>query len=95
MFVRDFLHACLYISLAEQTMISCCGVLGSMLQTYYLNLCRSTYAHVSVCVCKYTYLNQVGGTNNLLAAVVDSDLDIHVVHLGTMGVYGYGSSGGV
>jgi len=37
----------------------------------------------------------VGGTNNLLAAVVDSDLDIHVVHLGTMGVYGYGSSGGV
>jgi len=43
---------------------------------------------------RYTVDNNVGGTNNLLAAVVDSDLDIHVVHLGTMGVYGYGSSGG-
>jgi UDP-sulfoquinovose synthase len=26
--------------------------------------------------------------------IVESDLDIHVVHLGTMGVYGYGTSGG-
>lgn len=43
---------------------------------------------------RYTVDNNVGGTNNLLAAVVDSDLDIHVVHLGTMGVYGYGTSGG-
>jgi len=43
---------------------------------------------------RYTVDNNVGGTNNLLAAVVESDLDIHVVHLGTMGVYGYGTSGG-
>lgn len=43
---------------------------------------------------RYTVDNNVGGTNNLLAAVVDSELDIHVVHLGTMGVYGYGTSGG-
>ena len=43
---------------------------------------------------RYTVDNNVGGTNNLLAAVVDSELDIHVVHLGTMGVYGYGNSGG-
>jgi UDP-sulfoquinovose synthase len=34
---------------------------------------------------RYTVDNNVGGTNNLLAAIVDSDLDIHVVHLGTMG----------
>ena len=32
-------------------------------------------------------------TNNLLAAIVESGLDIHVVHLGTMGVYGYGDNG--
>jgi UDP-sulfoquinovose synthase len=43
---------------------------------------------------RYTVDNNVGGTNNLLAAVVESDLDIHVVHLGTMGVYGYGTSAG-
>jgi len=32
-------------------------------------------------------------TNNLLAAVVESGLDSHIVHLGTMGVYGYGTAG--
>jgi len=43
---------------------------------------------------RYTVDNNVSGSNNLCCAVIDSDLDIHIVHLGTMGVYGYGSSGG-
>lgn len=43
---------------------------------------------------RYTVNNNVGGTHNVLAAIVESGLDIHVVHLGTMGVYGYGTSGG-
>lgn len=43
---------------------------------------------------RYTIDNNVGGTHNLLCAIVESGLDIHVVHLGTMGVYGYGTSGG-
>jgi UDP-sulfoquinovose synthase len=43
---------------------------------------------------RYTIDNNVSGTHNLLAAIVESELDIHVVHLGTMGVYGYGTSGG-
>lgn len=43
---------------------------------------------------RYTVDNNVSGTHNLLAAVVESGLDVHVVHLGTMGVYGYGTSGG-
>lgn len=43
---------------------------------------------------RYTVDNNVGGTHNLLAAIVESGLDVHVVHLGTMGVYGYGTSGG-
>jgi UDP-sulfoquinovose synthase len=37
--------------------------------------------------------NNLGGTHNLMCAVVESEQDIHVVHLGTMGVYGYGTSG--
>lgn len=41
----------------------------------------------------YTVNNNVNATNNVLAAVVESGLDIHVVHLGTMGVYGYGTAG--
>jgi len=42
---------------------------------------------------RYTVNNNVNATNNLLAAVVESGLDIHIVHLGTMGVYGYGTAG--
>ncbi len=42
---------------------------------------------------RYTVENNISATNNLLSAIVDSGRDIHVVHLGTMGVYGYGSSG--
>lgn len=42
---------------------------------------------------RYTVDNNLNATNNLLAAVVESGLDIHVVHLGTMGVYGYGTAG--
>lgn len=43
---------------------------------------------------RYTIDNNVQGTHNLLCAIVESGIDIHVVHLGTMGVYGYGTSGG-
>ena len=43
---------------------------------------------------RYTIDNNVSGTHNLLCAIVESEVDIHVVHLGTMGVYGYGTSGG-
>lgn len=42
---------------------------------------------------RYTVDNNLNATNNILAAIVDSGLDIHVVHLGTMGVYGYGTAG--
>jgi UDP-sulfoquinovose synthase len=41
----------------------------------------------------YTVNNNVGATHNLLAALVESGVDAHVVHLGTMGVYGYSSVG--
>jgi UDP-sulfoquinovose synthase len=41
---------------------------------------------------RYTVNNNVNATNNLLAAIVESKLDIHVVHLGTIGVYGYATT---
>ncbi|KAL3912002.1 MAG: hypothetical protein SGILL_007061, partial [Bacillariaceae sp.] len=43
---------------------------------------------------RYTVDNNVGGSNNLCCAVIDAEVDAHIVHLGTMGVYGYGTSGG-
>jgi len=36
--------------------------------------------------------NTLNATHNLLAAIVESRQDIHVVHLGTMGVYGDGTA---
>ena len=42
---------------------------------------------------RYTVDNNVSGTHNVLCAIVESGLDVAVVHLGTMGVYGYGWSG--
>ncbi|HLI66729.1 MAG TPA: NAD-dependent epimerase/dehydratase family protein [Caulobacteraceae bacterium] len=43
---------------------------------------------------RYTVQNNVCATHDLLAAVVESGRDIHVAHLGTMGVYGYGATAG-
>ena len=42
---------------------------------------------------RYTVDNNVRGTHNVLVAISQSGLDIALVHLGTMGVYGYGWSG--
>ena len=40
----------------------------------------------------YTVNNNINSTNNILCAIVESQLDIHLVHLGTMGVYGYSTA---
>ncbi|MDE0672381.1 MAG: NAD-dependent epimerase/dehydratase family protein [Caldilineaceae bacterium SB0662_bin_9] len=42
---------------------------------------------------RYTIDNNINATHNLLCGIVETGLDIHVVHLGTMGVYGYGTAG--
>ena len=42
---------------------------------------------------RYTVNNNLNATNNLLVAIVEAGVDTHVVHLGTMGVYGYGAAG--
>lgn len=42
---------------------------------------------------RYTVERNLRATHNILCAIVESGLDVHVVHLGTMGVYGYTSGG--
>jgi UDP-sulfoquinovose synthase len=42
---------------------------------------------------RYTVDNNVRATHNLLTALVATGVDAAIVHLGTMGVYGYGWSG--
>ena len=40
----------------------------------------------------FTIDNNVNATHNVLAAITETGIDAHVVHLGTMGVYGYDES---
>jgi len=42
---------------------------------------------------RYTVNNNINGTHNVLCAIVESGLDVHLIHLGSMGVYGYGTAG--
>lgn len=42
---------------------------------------------------RYTVNNNINATHNVLAAISETGLDVHLIHLGTMGVYGYGTAG--
>ena len=42
---------------------------------------------------RYTVDNNLNATHNVLCAIVESGVDVHLAHLGTMGVYGYGTAG--
>ncbi len=42
---------------------------------------------------RYTVNNNLNATHNILAAIVETKQKTHIVHLGTMGVYGYGTVG--
>lgn len=41
---------------------------------------------------RYTVDNNLNATNNVLAAIVEAKSKTHLIHLGTMGVYGYGDA---
>jgi UDP-sulfoquinovose synthase len=51
------------------------------------------YSMKSSIATRYTVDNNINATHNVLCAIAESDLDVHLVHLGTMGVYGYGTAG--
>ena len=51
------------------------------------------YSMRNIAAKRYTVDNNVRGTHNVLAAIAETGQDIALVHLGTMGVYGYGWSG--
>ena len=41
---------------------------------------------------RYTVSNNTNATHNVLCAIVESELEVHLVHVGTAGVYGYHDS---
>ena len=48
------------------------------------------YSMKSATTRRYTVDKNLNATNNILSAIVDTGLDIHLIHLGSTGVYGYG-----
>jgi len=42
---------------------------------------------------RYTVSNNLNATHDVLCAIAESGCNAHLVHLGTMGVYGYGTGG--
>jgi len=42
---------------------------------------------------RYTIDNNTNATHNICCAIVESQLDVHLIHLGTTGYYGYSSVG--
>ena len=44
---------------------------------------------------RYTVDNNITATHNLCSAIVENSLDTHIIHLGTMGVYGYNKDFGL
>jgi len=60
---------------------------------HFAEQCSAPYSMKSSWHKSYTINNNLGATNNILAAIVEAEIDCHVVHLGTMGVYGYGAAG--
>ncbi|MEP4197314.1 MAG: NAD-dependent epimerase/dehydratase family protein [Aliishimia sp.] len=52
------------------------------------------YSMISGTERQYTVNNNVTGTNNLMSNLVELNLRPHIVHLGTMGVYGYNADFG-
>jgi len=47
------------------------------------------YSTLSEYTKRYTVNNNLNATHNILCAIVETGLDIHLIHLGSIGVYGY------
>jgi UDP-sulfoquinovose synthase len=76
------------------------GALVALLRTFrpdaivhFAEQRAAPYSMKSAAHRRYTVGNNVSATHDVLAAVVETGLDIHLAHLGTMGVYGYGTAG--
>ncbi|HTP62158.1 MAG TPA: NAD-dependent epimerase/dehydratase family protein [Burkholderiales bacterium] len=61
---------------------------------HYAEQRAAPYSMKSASHKRYTVNNNVNATHNVLAALVEAGVDAHLVHLGTMGVYGYGAQHG-
>lgn len=61
---------------------------------HYAEQRSAPYSMISRKTKQYTVQNNVMATHNVVLAILEADPEIHLVHLGTMGVYGYGTMPG-
>ncbi|MCO1335176.1 NAD-dependent epimerase/dehydratase family protein [Microbulbifer sp. OS29] len=60
---------------------------------HFADQCSAPFSVRSARHRHYTVDNNLNTKNDILAAIVESKLDIHLIHSGSMGVYGYGTAG--
>ena len=74
----------------------CCSIIiGPDAVIHFAEQRAAPYSMKSAWHKRYTVNNNIAATHNILCAIVESGQDIHVVHLGTMGVYGYGGGAAI
>jgi len=56
---------------------------------HFAEIKSAPYSMMSAARGRHTVDNNINGTTNILTAIVHTNPNIHLVHLGTMGVYGY------
>ena len=90
---RHINHVNIDVSLQYNKIVNLFRDLNPMAIVHFAEQRAAPYSMKSAFHKRYTVDNNINATHNLLSAIVESRLDIHLVHLGTMGVYGYGTAG--
>jgi len=90
---RTIKHVCIDTSLHYHRVLSLLDSIKPKAVVHYAEQRAAPYSMKSSYHKRYTVNNNINATHNILCAIVESGQDIHLVHLGTTGVYGYGTAG--
>jgi len=81
------------VAIEYDKLLSTIQLLNPDVIIHYAELKSAPYSMRSSYHKRLTVSHNINATNNILCAIVESGLDIHLIHLGTTGVYGYGNEG--
>jgi len=90
---KDIRYECIDVSEHYHRILTLFEELKPKAVIHYAEQRAAPYSMKSSYHKRYTINNNVNATHNILCAIVESGQDIHMVHLGTTGVYGYGTAG--
>jgi UDP-sulfoquinovose synthase len=78
-----------------ERLVAAMGVEAPDVIVHFAEQRAAPYSMKSVRHRRYTVDNNINATHNVLCAMVEAAPHAHLVHLGTMGVYGYGKANGL